>query len=263
LTGLVDAVSPPLLGVTAGTPPGSPGDVVVSFGATSGPTDEPTVTITFFTGIAHDFDFDTAQTEVSGAGFLTQDLVLRSDVDADRFAVRPTFNFDGERAFYSTIINYAEFVDADTFLIGATVVGANNVTMPTTGAASFDTGVYGVFGATPADAGIFFGRGDVSVDFGTGAVTGGIPDVTFLDENLVESDTTAGGLDFGLSINATVSGDSFGGPIMTTGGLVTLNGTVAGDFFGPTNAAPREIGGAFVLVGPDGLAMGALQGILE
>ncbi len=274
---LLDA-GPPVLTVGGKTTSGSPGDFVVNVSAVTGPTDEPTVTITF-DGVTLPFDFDTAQSATYGTGELSETFVIRTIGQERHIADQLAFQgLDTEYAALLLLTRYALDSNDDPttpLLTGFATVGADVVSMPTTGSATFDTGVTGILGTFAGDGGFFIGRTDVSVDFGTGSVTGTWVDVDWdpgpSGGPLVEAspcfpaDPSCTNHDFGLTLNATVSGDDFSGTMSTSGAhsTISLTGFVEGDFYGPLNASPEEIGGAFGMDGVDGIAFGGFIGKLK
>jgi hypothetical protein len=98
----------------------------------------------------------------------------------------------------------------------------------------------------------------VSVSFLNQSMTATFADVDFVSR-VGDMTETAGGVDFGLSVNATISGDDFSGTIAATG--VDMTGQLQGDFYGPLSQTPTEIGGAFALEGAGGAAVGGLLGV--
>ena len=243
--------------------PGTVDDIFITVEETTSASDEPTVTISFG-GAAFDFDFDNAVDTAMASGFMSESAVATSNGSQTLGLSTYTINFDGTAPEYSALWLFAALdASANTAATSFISIGTDNVTMPSTGSATFDTAVLGIFAAdalTP-DGGTFFGRGDVSVDFGAGDVTGTFSDVDFDDSAGGLDEMTPGGRDFGLVMDATISGDDFSGTMTATG--LTMDGLVEGDFYGPTNASPTEIGGAFALTGADGVAIGGLQGTLK
>ncbi len=237
---------------------GDPGDVYVSVETAAG--GEVTLTL-FLDGETAAFDFAQAQIASMAGGFLTREQVrLQADgVTWDASDIH--FSFDGRQREYSQLLVFLRSsASGDGLVGGALTFGSDVIDMPTTGEATYDTGVAGFYLETAQSAAFtpFVGRGEVAVRFGPGTVSGSFADVDFVDAagGMVE---TANGVDFGLDMTATITGDDFAGTMTAVG--AAMSGDVQGDFYGPLDGNPLEIGGAFAMDGADGLAFGGLQGV--
>lgn len=257
----LDAAGVATLEVVPKTTAGVAGDVLVGITADSA-TDEPTLSLTF-RGDAGSFNFDNATTTTLSNGFLEQRSITTTSGGATWNANLLDFNFSGRTREFSRVFVFQRApVPGDPPLVaGALSYGADKVLMPTSGSATFDTGVAGYYIASgpSGDLQEFVGRANTSVDFGARTMSANFTDVDFVSGGtLVE--TAAGGADFGLAMTATIAGDDFAGTMNATG-ATAMTGSVQGDFYGPTDRTPTEIGGGFALQGAGGAAFGGLQGV--
>jgi hypothetical protein len=130
--------------------------------------------------------------------------------------------------------------------------------MPTMGAASYDGGFVGVYGAsgTGADGlnGAAEGLVHLDVDFGTSDLTGAITNISVVafdgELNVIVDDFND------INLNATISGNSYTGSAVTgpapVGSTIAfdegLSGPLDGTFFGPADLGfPEETGGVLTI----------------
>lgn len=257
----LDAAGVATVEVGAKTTAGSPVDVLVAASG-DGANDQPTLTLTL-RGDTAVFDFDQAATTTLASGGLEQRSLTTTAGGATWNASLLDFNFNGRTREYSRVLVFQRATTpGDPPLSGGALsYGADEVTVPSTGSATFETGIAGYYNANgpSGDLEEFIGRTTTSVNFTSKTMTASFADVDFVSgANMVE--TASGGADFGVTMNATITGDDFAGTMVTTG-TTAMAGTVQGDFYGPHNATPTEIGGAFAMQGAGGAAFGGLQGV--
>jgi hypothetical protein len=257
----VDAGGATSLDVVSKTTAGALDDVSVQVGAVSGPGDEPTLTL-LFRGETVALDLDAATSAALAAGLIDEQSVQATAGLSNWDARLLKFNLETSPE-YSRLLMFVQTPTAGGLALnaGAFAYGADDIDMPTTGTATYDTGVAGVYltSAAATDFTEFFSRADVAVHFGNGTVSADFTDVDFLDATGAVVETGPGGIDFGLDLNATITGDDFAGTMLATGAAMT--GTVEGDFYGPPGRSPTDIAGAFGIEGAGGVAIGGFQGV--
>jgi len=247
-------------------------DVVVTLSERTGFGDEPRVDIVI--GGNHlTFDLNDADPyqyrSDERSDFVVERYVLNVDQANDRVSSFSLFNFNlGDPAGGEAGIRQAQYARLAAFENGRLTdlrldnflfmtFGANLVQMPTTGSATFDTGLLGYY-LTETGASPFTSRGNLLADFGALTLTGNFDPVAFGDYEGRFGESP--GVDsFGLRLDASIVGDDFRGTMTATGADMT--GPVFGDFYGAEGEEPTELGGTFAISGEDGAAFGGFVGV--
>lgn len=247
-------------------------DVVVMLSERTGFGDEPRVDIVVG---GHNLTFDLNDADPyqyrseERTDLVEERYVINIDEANDRISSFSLFNFNlGDPAGGEAGIRQAQYarlaafdkgrladLSLDTFLF--MTFGANVVQMPTTGSATFDTGLLGYY-LTETGVSPFTSRGNLLADFGALTLKGDFDPVTFGDYEGRFGESP--GVDpFGLRLDASIIGDDFKGTMTALG--ADMSGPTFGDFYGAKDEEPTELGGTFAISGEDGVAFGGFVGV--
>jgi hypothetical protein len=245
------------------TSPGDEFDVVLDIDGAVNTGAEPVITISVY-GVDHTFDFALSG-EIGPPSVDWFNARVTLDTKGDTLMSLFSLETGDRQPQYSGLAAFinpsasGEFDPVELF----TSFGADQVSLPNAGVATFTTGFFGSYSEADGATTLFISqnKGSFEVDFGDGSVVGSSNGLLFADSGGSWNGTTEGGATFNLHFVGAVVGDDFSGTVETTG--APMNGFFYGDFYGPLNGAPQEIGGAFGLAGDGGAAHGGFIGIRD